>query len=84
MTFYPTQLTVSCSVYVMSMKSLKNCFLHVFSAALLKSARDGQGDIEGLCIACPRTDCTVMAPHPYFMGGLCEHCEVLSLVIHNA
>lgn len=47
------------------------------SASLLKSARNGECDIEELCIACSRTNCEIKGPHPYFIGGLCEHCKVL-------
>ncbi|XP_050713822.1 DNA (cytosine-5)-methyltransferase 3A-like isoform X2 [Eriocheir sinensis] len=44
-------------------------------ASLLKSARNGECDIEELCIACSRTDCKVAGPHPIFTGGVCENCK---------
>ncbi|KAK8395723.1 hypothetical protein O3P69_005662 [Scylla paramamosain] len=45
-------------------------------ASLLELARQGKCDIEQLCIACHRTECQVVAPHPYFVGGVCENCKI--------
>ncbi|XP_063880053.1 DNA (cytosine-5)-methyltransferase 3A-like isoform X1 [Scylla paramamosain] len=44
-------------------------------ASFLKLARQGKYDIEQLCIACHRTDCQIVAPHPYFVGSVCKICE---------
>ncbi|KAK4311505.1 hypothetical protein Pmani_016973 [Petrolisthes manimaculis] len=45
-------------------------------ASLLNKVRAGEYDIESLCIACSRVDCLVVAPHPFFFGGLCSDCKV--------
>nr|AZM65487.1 DNA-methyltransferase 3b [Portunus trituberculatus] len=45
-------------------------------ASLLELARQGERDVEQLCIACHRTECQVAAPHPYFVGGVCATCKL--------
>ncbi|XP_071537582.1 DNA (cytosine-5)-methyltransferase 3C-like [Panulirus ornatus] len=44
-------------------------------ASSLMAARDGKCDIETLCIACDRSDCEAVSPHPYFCGGICGKCK---------
>jgi len=57
----------------------KTCSKTNFSDAVNK-VKDGEMDIEMMCLGCKSSNVEIVGQHPYFEGSMCKNCMVRDIL----